>query len=77
MDKEELIETVKAHLVSTGWQHDHAELVIDNIVATFDEELFVEGFASYDDIARNSGVANVPPLDEQTIELLNEIKSTD
>jgi len=76
MDKNELIEEVKAYLVAQGWQTDHTELVIDNIIESFNENALTHGLVDYNEIARNSGVAEAQELDEQTIILLDKIKST-
>ena len=73
-EKEELITTLKAHLVANGWQHDAAEVVVDQIVDSFGPGSLT-GEISYQDIAVNSGFPDTPPLDDQVIEMLDRIRA--
>jgi len=74
MDKEDLIDELKAYLQSAGWDTLQVETVIDGVVASFDNELLPEGLATYDEVAKNLGVGIPPSFDETAIELLDKIK---
>lgn len=73
-EKENLINELKNHLQSNGWETHHAEVVVDGIVESFNSELLPDGFASYDELAKNQGVGAPLPFDEKAITLFDEIK---
>lgn len=70
----ELIEELKAHLQSIGWETAHAETVVDGIVESFGSDLLPDGFATYDELAKNMGVGIPPSFNEISVALLDEIK---
>lgn len=78
MQNEETIDNLKyelkTHLQSKGWETHHAEVVIDGIVESFSSDLFPDGFATYDEMARNQGIGTLPPFDEKAVALLDDIK---
>lgn len=74
MDKEDLIDELKVYLQSIGWDTNQTEIVVDGIVESFDSDLQPEGFATYDELAKNQGIGTTTPFDEKAIALLDQIK---
>lgn len=77
MEKEinNLKDILKLHLQSVGWQTDHAEIVVDGIVESFGGDFSPEDIATYNELARNQGVAEPLEFDDNTVSILNQIKN--
>ena len=69
----EIIDDLELHLQSCGWQADHVQLVVDNIVETFKNNLPNDFYNNYDDIARNCGIAETQPFDDKANSLIDKV----
>ena len=74
MDSEdEKVTELKAYLDSIGLPLDMTEVVVDNIIESFDNNSSTERF-EYDEIAANSGFGVPQTFDESATTMLDEIK---
>ena len=72
---EDLKDELKLHLQSIGWETIAADTVVDGIVESFEDSLMPEGFATYDELAKNMGAGSPPLFDEVAKAKLDTIKT--